>query len=474
LIKTKREEHLKVKQKDRRKRRCENQVKIEFTDKPITAWGGIAGVISRYLHKISFKEWVESSIPIQETSNNGKGIYEKVLALFLTVMVGGQRFSHLSWWGHGVEAIYAGFGVKWLPLAVSTVTRFWSRINSQALSEIIGERCRQFVSQILAWEGITKDNLNLDSSVITRYGEQEGAKKGYNPKKRGRPSHHPLIAFTGSGHVVNLWNRSGNTHTAQSCVDFFAQTVLSLGSFSINRVLCDSGFYDIDFIKHLESKKYSYIISVRIIEILQHKSIHDVVFKKIDDGLEVGEFYFQHKNKKWDKERRYIVIRQTVSRRPKATGKQLRLFEEYSDYRYSLMITNDEESSPEEIWREYRPRANDENTIKNLKDGYGLAAFNFNNFWATESFMMINAMVFHNLVHYLNRNILNKNSPKEQLKTLRSKWFIIPAQLGSGSGVTILRISVRNPKIRLKLQEFLDQISAISHSLNCIAFETAS
>jgi len=156
-----------VKLNDGRKRQCENQVKIEFTDKPITAWGGIAGIISRYLQKIGFRQWVESSIPIEESSNNSKGIYEKVLALFLTVLVGGQRFSHLSWWGHGVEAIYAGFGVKWLPLAVSTVTRFWSKINSQSLSESIGERCRCFASQILKWEGITKDNLNLDSSVMT-------------------------------------------------------------------------------------------------------------------------------------------------------------------------------------------------------------------------------------------------------------------------------------------------------------------
>lgn len=203
-----------MKQDDRRKRRCENQVKIEFTDKPITVWGGIARLVSRYLHKIGFREWIESSIPVEEKSNNGKGIYEKVLSLFLTVLVGGQRFSHLSWWGHGVEAIYAGFGVRWLPSASSTVTRFWSKINSQALSETIGERCRLFASQILIWEGITRDNLNLDSSVMTRYGNQEGAKKGYNPKKRGRPSHHSLIAFTGLGYIVNIWNRSGNTHLA--------------------------------------------------------------------------------------------------------------------------------------------------------------------------------------------------------------------------------------------------------------------
>jgi len=44
---------------------------------------------------------------------------------------------------------------------------------------------------------------------------------------------------------------------------------------------------------------------------------------------------------------------------PKALGKQPRLFkdlEDWSQYRISVMITNDSTSPPEEIWRHYRPR----------------------------------------------------------------------------------------------------------------------
>jgi len=37
---------------------------------------------------------------------------------------------------------------------------------------------------------------------MTRYGHQTGAKKGYNPNKRGRVSHHPLIAFFGELRLV--------------------------------------------------------------------------------------------------------------------------------------------------------------------------------------------------------------------------------------------------------------------------------
>lgn len=135
------------------------------------------------------------------------------------------------------------------------------------------------------------------------------------------------------------------------------------------------------------------------------------------------------------------------------------------------MITNDEETNPEEIWREYRPRANDENVIKDLKEGYGLASFNMNSFWATESFMAVNALVFHNLIHYLNRTILNKNTRKEHLKTLRPKWFIIPARLGSVGGIKILCLSMRNAKLKSSLIDFLGQISKIPYTLNSFAVE---
>ena len=40
-----------------------------------------------------------------------------------------------------------------------------------------------------------KVTVMMDSTVVVRYGrKQAGAERGYNPKKRGRPSHHPLPA----------------------------------------------------------------------------------------------------------------------------------------------------------------------------------------------------------------------------------------------------------------------------------------
>lgn len=58
------------------------------------------------------------------------------------------------------------------------------------------------------FNNISFDNYTLDrdSSVNTRYGNQEGAMKGYNPKKPGRNSHHPLISFVNDLKLVaNFW-----------------------------------------------------------------------------------------------------------------------------------------------------------------------------------------------------------------------------------------------------------------------------
>jgi hypothetical protein len=131
------------------------------------------------------------------------------------------------------------------------------------LAEKLGETARLLAITIIGWQGILEDNLNLDSSVLIRYGNQEGAKRGYNPKKRGRPSHYLLLAFLDSGYVGNVWNRSGDIGTGQGAVSFFHQTRMVLGvNFHINRVLCDSGFYESTFIEYLEKKRLSYIIAV--------------------------------------------------------------------------------------------------------------------------------------------------------------------------------------------------------------------
>ena len=452
------------------------QVLVEFTKKPVSAWGGMAALVGAFLEKIQFRDWVEHALPIVETSPNTCGVYSKVLSHLLTVFAGGERFGHLGWWRHGVEVFEKALGVERFPKAASSLTRFWNKFDTQSKSEAWNERTRLFASRVLAWCGVAEGNLNMDSTVLTRYGKQEGAHKGYNPKKKGRLSHHPLLAFVSAGYVVNFQNRSGDASSGQGCMHFLEQTLLSLGdTYRVRRVLCDSGFYRIDFIEYLENKGISYILSVPIIAPIQRRIALLMNWSQLEEGLEVGEFYFEHASEKWNGTRRYVVVRQEVEIRPNAPGKcgeQMMLFEEYEElgrYRYSVFITNDHELPAADVWREYRPRANDENVLKDLKEGLGLDAFNVDSFWATEAILTTTALVCYNLLHYLDTQLLNRNQTHRQAKTIRSVWFILPGQLGNSGGSYRLRLAVKAGELRSKIIRILNEIKQLPHVLNCNA-----
>jgi hypothetical protein len=74
-----RKEHKKVKHSTYENSRSlrVNQVKIQFTNKSITAWAGLATMVAKLLEVLQFRSWVESAIPIEERSHNAKGVYEK-------------------------------------------------------------------------------------------------------------------------------------------------------------------------------------------------------------------------------------------------------------------------------------------------------------------------------------------------------------------------------------------------------------
>ena len=142
------------------------------------------------------------------------------------------------------------------------------------------------------------------------------------------------------------------------------------------------------------------------------------------------------------------------------------------DYRCSVIITNNHDSGPEEIWREYRPRTIEKNVVKNLKYGYGFEAFNMNNFWATEAILGMILLVLYNLVHYLNRTALNIKGPKEHLKTLRFKYLAIPALFETTGDQSILRLGIKRCNSKKIFSMILNRIFLNDNRLKCIAVES--
>lgn len=449
-----------------------HQVQIAFTHKQLTAWGGACALVGKFLERIHFRDWVEEHLPVQETSPNAKGIFEKILSLLLTSLTGGTRFSHVTWWSHGMEGLKACFGVDWLPQTPSVLTRFLGKFR-RGHNEALRSSAAGLTRQVLEIEGLRQDDLMLDSTVCTRYGRQEGARKGYNPKRPGRPSHHPLKAGLGSGYVVNLWNRQGDTHTAHQVRDFFDQTVRGLPShLALRRVLADSGFGEEPFLEHLEKGSFLYMVALRLTPYVLQTIQQISPWRPVDKGIEVAEAHVRLST--WKKARRMIFIRQHVPRRPQAAGKQPMLFkelEEHQNYRYGALVTNEESLPPEEVWRAYRPRAKEENAIKELKEGYGWDEFNVHSFWGTEAAMLLIGMICYNLVQYLNRcGLKTAEEGVARLKTLRLKFLAIPAVYGSGGRRPTLRLGVQDRGVRAKIRYWLAQIHRLALRLsNCNA-----
>lgn len=391
----------------------------------------------------------------------------------MTVLTGGNRFNHLPYWKYGEKAIKSCFGIDWLPRHSSVLTRFIGKFK-QKENEILRTNCVRLANEFIVSEKIKEDVLIFDSSVLTRYGEQEGARRGYNPKKHGRASQNPIIASIGTGYNVNIWNRSGDTHTAHQSIEFYEQTRRGLPvNLRISWVLADSGFPGNKFLTHLEARGDNYIMALRLTKWVQQKVWSTTQWRSIGYGIDISEGMIELEG--WESKRRIIIVRQRVSIRPKSSGKQLRLFKDEEDtkeYRYSVLVTNDDKHRPEELWEIYRGRSLGENCIKELKEGYGWDAFNVKSFWGTEAAMILIGMVFYNLIHFLNRKVFSKKGEvMHRLKTLRLKIFAIPAIYVKASGIEILRLGVIDKRLRGKICYLMQKIQGLNLILgNCNAF----
>lgn len=435
-----------------------NEVKIKFSKKKLTAYGGFS-LFARFFEVIRLKEFFESIPIFKTTSNNHISAYAKAISYFIVVMAGGKRFAHMLYL-NCTDVFEELFEAERIPKSAMTFIRFFKKVRSLKLAQDLSDRLWSFISAIIIWKDIQSDWITMDSTIIERYGKQEGSKKGYNPKKTGRPCHNPILAFLNrSKYVINVWNRPGNCSSGNNSVQFFNQFFARISDkIKVLGVVADSGFYIKELIERFEELNLKYIVAARIYSPLQRKIYSISDWRRIDEGIQYSEF--QYEQHPWGKSRRYIVIRQNINIREKAMGKTLMLFQpETKKYRYSLWLTNSE-ASPHEVWKEARPRANDENTVKELKESFALGGFSMKNFYAVEAAMNFRVFMY-NLFILFKQNVLNKDEKRETLNTLRYKYFAIPAQMGGDGNRSILRLSIQLKELKHKFIYFFNRINEV-------------
>jgi hypothetical protein len=182
------------------------------------------------------------------------------------------------------------FGWKQAP-SQSTYSRFFQKFSWKRNTEVFVPVQKWFIDNLK----IKNVTVDFDSSVMTRYGEQQGSKVGYNPDKPGRASHHPLLAFIAETRMVaNAWLRPGNTAALSNCKSFIDETLEILKDKKVGLIRADSGFYAHDFLNYLEAEKQtSYIIAVKMYPTIKQEIRSCKEWTRLKDGMEITEFEYQ-------------------------------------------------------------------------------------------------------------------------------------------------------------------------------------
>jgi len=113
-----------------------------------------------------------------------------------------------------------------------------------------------------------------------------------------------------------------------------------------------------------------------------------------------------------------------------------------------------------------KPRANDENTIKELKEDFALGGFSMKKLYAVEAAMVLRVLVY-DLFLLFKHEFLGRKEKIQRLKTLRHKYFVLPARMGSDGRDTILRTSTQSRKAWPPVQPHQPMLSRRQFQLHC-------
>jgi hypothetical protein len=283
-----------------------------------------------------------------------------------------------------------------------------------------------------------KITLDLDSTVRGVYGSQEGAAKGYNPKKRGQKSYHPLLCFIAeTRECLHNWFRSGNAYSANGSVEFIKECFARIPKRVWKIVVrADSAFFSGDLMDYLEEKSSQYMIKVKmrgLVSLLENQT-----WRKIKSRPGFESTVFQYKCSGWKRSRRFVAIREIIM-----TESDDCLFPEPKiEYNYFCYVTN-MNLSPLASHKYYGKRATSENWIEWCKNHMASGSILTQDFWANSAIFQSCILAYNLMVWMMWLN--NEAGFKEEPNTIRMYLIQVPAKLLHRSRQWILKLSESYP-----------------------------
>ena len=385
----------------------------DFEGRNLTAYGGLLPVATM-LEKLGFLKLVEEALSVKRQTK-AMTMPQFIQAMVLANYIGFSRLYHFQFLQR--EPMLTGIlGVLRLP----PQSTFWRFLHSLHLS-VAGQLLNvQTAMRQRVWEAanvqLTEATLDTDTTVHTLFGNQMGARKGYNPKNKGKMSYQPMLTFVAETKEYVMGElRNGDRPDGAQIARHLKSAVAALPP-TVKKVWAraDSGFYCWEAVDAYEKLGCQFIVVARKTARLLNR-LQTVEWKPSPDTDADEQCEFSYQPTGWGKAYRFLALR--YEKQPEAPEadqpEQYQLFETPT-YIYRVFVTSMDGPLDAMIWF-YNQRGGAENLIKEANNDAGLNAHP-SNCWAMNAIHFQIAMLAYNLNCWL---LLFNREGTEKVETLR-------------------------------------------------------
>ncbi len=429
-------------------RRSPKNVRIVFDDAGLTHYGGVL-----FFHEFTRVLQLRRSLTrhLQYLRRNQRyALSQMLLALIYPIILGLDRLETAGLLrANGTFQYLTGLPNYPDPQSLRRFLLEAPLDFRQQLHRFNDRLLRQFIHQP---EHRSRLILDLDSTVVTVFGFQEGAAVGYNPRYRGKRSYDPLLCLEANSSF--LWDtelRTGNAGTWAGSDELLASCFLAVPSdIREVRVRADAGFGFHPVLEMLEQRPAQYAVVARLTTALK-RVLGNLHYQRLNWRWEIAEF--DHRLTGWPCDRRCVVARRKIEE----AESEPTLFA-LDRYLYRAWFTN-LPLTPAGVWNFYEGRAGMEPRIRELREDYALRKIPTRAFAANALYLEVVRLAY-NLVTAFQRTCLPEDWQSLTLSKLRHRLFWLPGELTRPQNRPTLRLPNR-PAI----QEWTERILHRVHKL---------
>lgn len=405
------------------------KITITRTDSALTPYGGLAAW-SGFLKHLGILERFAAHCPVVRTSPNAAPVREVVHSFSLSALVEGKRFCHGRWLNDdpaiatlmNLERVRGEDALPRLARGLSVeAMRDWRQRPQVELYAALPERF----------------SADWDSTVNTRYGQQEDAAVGYNPHKRGRKSHHPLICVAARTRLcLHLEWRPGATVSAtdwQPAMEKLWSHPTIRDRLWLNRGDLGFGQEAIMAWHAAEGQpRPQYLFKLKLTNNVR-RAIAKVPWPLWAGAPTVGCQQLAETTVTlhgWSRERRLVILRTLKPANPPPQD----LFWDTPEDEVAVYVTNlaPNEASPEQVALLYAQRADTENVFDEVKNQWGFRGYCSQRAVVRELAARL-VLLTYNLWSLFTRLMgLNPGHHTEAIKSRRDFLFLAAQVVASG------------------------------------------